>query len=316
MKKTRHKNKNLNPFVISIAVLLSIYTLSYILMLGWGFMTSLKSINDFSDPNRNVLGLPVFAVSKNEILLGNYIKVFKELKLNITNSYYTVFSSTPIRHTASNIGIFDMLLNTLLYAGVGACLMAFVPATVGYMCAKYDYRFSRIVYSAALVIMIIPIVGATPSELSLMRALGLYDTFWGNWIQKFNFTGMYFFVFYAFFKSIPDTYREAAEIDGASQLVVMVKIMFPLAIKMISTVILIQFVFCWNDFQTINLYLPTHPTLAYGIWWMQSLGPKELRNNTPIRITTCMMLALPILIIFVVLKDKLMGNVSMGGLKE
>ena len=88
------------------------------------------------------------------------------------------------------------------------------------------------------------------------------------------------------------------------------------AIKMISTVILIQFVFCWNDFQTINLYLPTHPTLAYGIWWMQSLGPKELRNNTPIRITTCMMLALPILIIFVVLKDKLMGNVSMGGLKE
>ena len=162
--------------------------------------------------------------------------------------------------------------------------------------------------------MTIPTVGIYPSEITLLRNLGLYDTMIGIYIQKFSCYGMYFFVFHAFFESIPDTYSEAAEIDGASQFTIMVRIMMPLAVKMIGTVMLIQFIHLWNDYQTAYLYLPSYPTLAYGVWYVNFQGGGEL-GRTPVRVASCMTLAIPVLIIFSFFKDKIMGNVSMGGIK-
>ena len=119
-----------------------------------------------------------------------------------------------------------------------------------------------------LVIMCVPIVGNYPSEVTFLRNTLLYDEIWGNYIQKMGGAGMYFFVFYAFFKGLPDTYREAAEIDGASDLKIMVRVYFPLAIKIISTVFLIQLVALWNDFSTPYLYLKSHPTLSFGVYYI------------------------------------------------
>ena len=124
---------------------------------------------------------------------------------------------------------------------------------------------------------------------------------------------MYFFVFTAFYQSVPDSFSEAAEIDGASQFHILTKIILPLSVKTLSTVFLIQFIHFWNDYQTANLYMPTKPTLAYLVWKMTTISDL---NEATLRISTTMMLALPILVAFIFLKDKLMGNVSMGGLKQ
>ncbi|HBX25557.1 MAG TPA: hypothetical protein DEF61_04855, partial [Firmicutes bacterium] len=142
-------------------------------------------------------------------------------------------------------------------------------------------------------------------------------------LRFFSGAGMYYFVYYAFFSSISDAYREAAEIDGANDFVVMLKIYFPMAIKTIGTVFLIQFIALWNDWQTSMLYLPTHPTLARAVYEMSltksDMGTgleKYLLQATPCKITASMMLAVPITVIFIIFRNKLMGNVSMGGLKE
>ena len=126
---------------------------------------------------------------------------------------------------------------------------------------------------------------------------------------------MYFFVYHAFFKGVPDAFREAAEIDGASDFTIMVRIFFPLAVKIILTVFLIQFVALWNDYQTPLLYLPTHPTLAYGVFYLSYFQLHEW-YHTPIRMAGCIMLVIPILIIFIAFKNKLMGDISLGGIKE
>ena len=120
-----------------------------------------------------------------------------------------------------------------------------------------------------------------------------------------------------------DAYREAASIDGASDFTIMFRIYFPMAIKTIGTVFLIQFIALWNDWQSAMLYLPTHPTLARAVYEM-SLGKSDIGTGTekfllqtaPLKITASMILALPITIIFVIFRNKLMGNVSVGGLKE
>ena len=318
MEKMRKLKKNkINAFAIVMIVLLSLYSLSIFFTLGWGLITSLKFRTDFGNPNNNVLGLPNMEIlqQKGVSLFNNYELVFSKMPLYMRTSYYTIFSDEPVVHYTEP-DFFGMLLNTILYAGVGALVMALVPAVVGYMCAKYRFKFSEIVYSTALVIMIIPIVGAYPSELTVLRGLGLYDTWIGNLIQKFNFTGVYFFVYYAFFRGLSDTYQEAAEVDGASQLRILISIMLPLAIKTIGTVFLIQFVSLWNNYQAVLLYMPTHPTLAYGVYYLAYLDGDRDLSNVPARVASCMVLAIPILILFIVFKDKLMGNMSMGGIKE
>lgn len=321
MKKTKNQ-LNKNPIIIVTMVVLAAYALSIICVLGWGFLTSLKSEIDFGTMG-NHIGLPNMELSRNEALkFSNYSKVFQNMG---TLQYSSVFyaGSTKISHTlggnGQTVSFLTYLGYTLLYVGIGSVILAVVPAVGAYMCAKYKCKFSKIQYAVYLLFMMIPIVGTYPSELSFLRRVGLYDTFIGNWIQKFHFSGMYFFVYYAFYQGLSDAYAEAAEIDGASQLSILVKIVIPLSVNMIGSVFLIQFINLWNDYQTPMLYLPTKPTLAYVVYLFSALNTPGLsqavKGKHTIEIAACLMLAMPILVIYCVFNRKLVGDISMGGIK-
>lgn len=323
MKKAETKNQlNKHPVIIITFIILFLYAASIILVLAWGLLTSLKSDIDFEIMS-NYIGLPNLEYSKNEAFrFANFGTVFKYMgTLQYSSVYYS--GTTKVTHTlgggGATISFLTYFWYTLLYVGVGSIILAFVPAVGGYMCAKYKFKFSKIQCTVYLLFMMIPIVGNYPSELSFLRWTGLYDTFIGNWIQKFHFSGMYFFVFLAFYQGLPDAYAEAAEIDGASQLSILIKIVVPLSANIIGSVFLIQFINLWNDYQTPLLYLPTKPTLAYVVYlFSQTNAPglsPAVKGKHPIEIAACLMLALPILVIYCVFNKKLVGDISMGGIK-
>ena len=300
-------------FVISVSIILAVYVLAMIFLLGWGLLTSLKSRTDFLFAE-NVLGFPKLKYSREELLqLKNYKLIFENF--NFTKKVIFYQGNKLITHESKSDFV-TLILNTFLYAGLGSFIAAIVPAIVAYTCVKYKFRFSKILYAVVLFVYIVPVVGNYPSAITVLRKLGLYDSFGGNYIQKFSFTGMYFFVYWAFYESLSDTYSEAAEIDGASQFRILLSIILPLSIKIIASVWLILFVQMWNDYQTPMLYLPTKPTLVYGVYYMTQIDHSSKLTQTPTKIAGCMLLALPILVVFIFLKDKLMGNVSMGGVKE
>ncbi len=300
-------------FITIVCVMLSLYVLSIVFSLAWGLLTSFKSSLDFIQA-KNYWGLPIYELSEGEIKFGNYkivVQNFTRLIGSLKASWRV--NGVRIAHQSQN-NIVTVLINTLLYAGVGSIIFSIVPCVVGYMVAKYKFKFSGFIYSMCLAIMVIPSVGIYPAEIALMRSIGLYDTWIGYFIQKFNFTGMYFFVFYAFFKTLPDSFMEAAEVDGASQLRVLVSIIIPLAVKMLSTIILLNFIQLWNDYNVPLLYMPTKPTLAYAVFrFSQDYNNKY--SIPPVKIAGGMFLAVPVLVVFICLKNKLMGNISLGGLK-
>lgn len=324
MVKNRKKdNVAVKIAVIILGALLIVYSLSIIFMLLWGLLSSLKSDNDFM---KNLLGLPTInnpewfdrvndpdSSYKTLFWLENYVLVIQRFNFPASTSFFV--GNREVTHTTEN-NFFGMLLNSAIYAFGNGFVQAIIPAIMAYMCAKYQYKFSKVLCMTVIVVMTLPIVGAYPSELTLLRNLGLYDTWVGNFIQRCSFMGMYFLVFYEFFKGMPDTYSEAAEIDGASQFTVMFGIYIPLAAKIIGSVFLIRFIFFWNDFSSIELYMPTHPTLAYFIY---ALGAgKKISNDmttNPRKIAACMILALPTLILFLILHNKVMGSMTLGGIK-
>ena len=91
--------------------------------------------------------------------------------------------------------------------------------------------------------------------------------------------------------------------------------MFPLILPTISTLALLAFIGFWNDYQTPMIYMPDIPTIAYGLFVYQ-FSTDNLISSVPLQLTGCMIVSIPVMIIFVVFRNKLIMNVSLGGLKE
>lgn len=321
MKKTKKLvgTDKRSVLMIPIGIILLVYVLSVFAVLGWGFLTSLKCVTDFTDFG-NVIGLPDLGIEDTAYTLafGNYIDVFSNFKFTVTSSsYVTIWGKMDsIRDTVTFL---DLVFNSFMIAGLGVFVNVFTRMTVSYACAKYNYKFSGILYIVVFVLMIVPVVGVDASALVIQKTLGLYDNWIGLIITRIGFGGIYFLMFFAYFETLPNDYFEAAELDGASQLDCYLKIAIPLSSKMFATVFLILFIDAWNNYQTSVMYFPTHPTLAYGIYRMsqmtQGAEVGSRFSSVPMRVAGCMILALPIIVLFSFFSDKLLGNLTMGGVK-
>ena len=304
-------------FIAIVATILIVYILSQVVVLGWGLLTSLKHAWDFEAPVNNILGLPNLEYSYDQVFkLSNYGVILKNFNIERRAAFYV--GNREVVHSV-NATMPLMLLNSVIYVLIGSFLLTMVPCIVAYLCEKYKYFFSKIIYTVVIIVMAIPLIGTESSAILLLRNLGLYDTYLGMAVQNFSFCGgMYFLVFYSTFRGLSDTYTEAAEIDGASQFRILVSIALPLVWKMIATVFLLRAVAYWNDYQTPLLYFPTKPTFSYGIYAVTSGAAKTTgeMSHVPVRVAGCMLLALPMLLIFILFNNQLMGNISMGGIKE
>lgn len=323
--KKDKKKYTFNLFSIITLVILCIYTICFLAPLFWGLNVSFMSNYQFSTVH-DVIGFPKLEYWRWEIDLiklgidqnffANYRVLFKYLDFQNRTSFIAgIFFPREVVHTSST-NFWGCIVNTLLYAGGGALVFSFCSMLVGYLVAKYNFKFSEILYSFVLITMIIPIGASTVANIELRRQLGIYDTWIGHYINMFGFESMYFLIFYAFFKDLSNTYNEAAEIDGASQFMAMFRICMPLAAKMFSTVILIQFVVYWNDYTTPMYYMPTKPTLGYALYNLMYVKTGGSLTSAPRKIAGMMVMSLPMLTLFILLKNKLMGNISIGGIKE
>lgn len=249
VKKNRHFAENRqNALTVVMLIFLILYAVSLLGVLAWGVMTSFKGTIDFMDH-------PYQFPQK---IVNNIKTVLQEFKLDNTVTSDGLGSRT--------VTLPQMFLYSFAYALGSAIAATVVPCVTAYACARFPFKFSKVIYAAVVVTMIVPTVGNLPSELQMVVNLGLYNKIYGLWILKANFLGMYFLVFYGVFKSFPASFTEAAKIDGANNLTVMLKIAFPLVANVMGTVLLINFINFWNDYQTPLLYMPAYPTVAYGLF--------------------------------------------------
>ena len=290
----------ISPFKIVGLIVLALYALSMLALMYWGLTTALKTQMEF---RVNKLGLPKGMPWEWE--WSNIFYVFSNFKIYINTA---TEANKPIKFGA-------MLLNTVVYAGGCAVISAVVTMVMAYMTTNFEYRMSDIITKIVIITMILPIVGAYPSEMQILKTLGLYDTRFGSWVQKFNFLGMYFLVFQATFKSMSKEFSEAASIDGASELQILLLIVFPIVRNTLFTIIILNFVAFWNDYQAPLLYFPSFPTLAYGLDFVTRHGGNKM-SIVPMKMSGALVILLPILIIFLVFRNRILGNVTMGGVKE
>lgn len=297
------KIKKISVLNICLFLILMAYCVSLFLPMIWALFTSVKEQYDFLD---HPLDLP------QKYIFENFGTVLKEFEVNASVNV-NVDGETILVQEKHDFG--QMVINTLLYVGGSAFVATLIPCITAYACAKFPKRkMSGIIYAIVIATMIIPIVGSYPSEITMLKNLGIYNTLAGAWIQKANFLGMYFLVFHAAFKGLAREYSEAAEIDGASEFTIMTRVMLPLVKNAFFTVFLIKFVEFWNDYQIPLLYLPSRPTLSFGLYFVSNYTGNTI-STVPLRMAGCLIILLPILVLYIAFKEKLMGNITMGGVK-
>ena len=297
--KAKKIKRHITPMTVILLAVLLLYSVSLFIPILWGFTTSLKDRLEF---RTNVFGIPDGWPWEWEWNNYSYAFINFIVKVEAGAGFRVVYME-------------EMFLYTILYALGCAFFQSFICCLVAYMVVKFNYFFSKILYTAVIVAMILPIVGALPSEIQMARSLLLFDHIWGMWIMKSHFLGMYFLVFHAMFRGIPKEFADAARVDGAGNFQVLFRIMFPLVRNTLFTVVLLNFIGYWNDYQVPLIYLPSYPTIAYGLYLFNFSTTNSLSHVT-MKITGCMIMMLPILIIFIIFRNRLIGNISMGGLKE
>lgn len=294
VKKNNRISRRMDAFQIILYVIVAVYCLSMVYVLLFGLINSLKDATDFEW--LNPFGFPHKEFGWK---FDNYSKVLKEFKVS------------SMSMGGEEVGFMGMFVNSLLYAVFMSLFSMATQIMVAYAIAKYDFRLKPLLYGVAVIVMLLPIIGSLASEVQMADTFNFRNNLLGICLMKCKYAGLYFLVFYATFRSVSWTYAEAAQIDGAGHLKIFIEIMLPLIKSTVFAVFILLFIEFWNDYYTPMIFLPQSPTMSYGLFVFQT----DNRASRPIQLAACLLTCLPILVLFVVFKNKIMGNVTMGGLK-
>ena len=216
------------------------------------------------------------------------------------------------RLTYNGVNFLGMFYNSMWQTVGGVLVSQAVVLTTGYIMAQYEFKGKNLLFSIMVFGMIVPLYGSFASTYKLYFDLGLTSSYKILIVSLSGFNSTTLMT-YAFFKGTPKELREAVYVDGGGDWTAYTKVYLPLAKNIFVAFFILGFISAWNDFQTPLLYMDGMPTLSLGLYVFQ----QEIRYvaNNPAYFAGAIVVCLPVVLMFVVFNDKIMGQIYSGGLK-
>jgi multiple sugar transport system permease protein len=215
-------------------------------------------------------------------------------------------------------GVFWLwMLNTLLYAGVGALLSTAVSALSGYTLAKFRFPGRDLAFNLLLGGILVPVVVLSIPQYLLLSKAGLADTYWSVLLpQILSPYGIYLARVYAG-AAIPDALLEAGRIDGASEWHLARKVALPLMLPAMVTIFLFQFVAIWNNFLLPFIMLGDDHKfpMTVGLYTLLAAGANQPSLYNLI-ITGTLLSIIPLIALFLTMQRYWRTDLSSGSVKN
>ena len=297
MKNKVRKSPGAIAFIVIVGVTLLVYCLSLCVPILWAFNASTKTEMAYFENPFSLGG---------EHTLRNYTAIWNKLEISIK----------VVGQPRKIYNVWTMLTYTLLLSFGKPTLVIFFTTVMAYCLSKFKFFGSKLLYSLGIVLMILPIYGTMGAQMKIYRALGIYDNIFMNIIISPTgcFWGMNFLMLYAAFKRIPTAYSEAAKIDGANDFDIFYRIMFPMVFTTSVVFWLLSFLGTWNDYNTSLIWLPSYPTLAYGMWVFKD-QITVYGSSTPEVLAGFLMMSIPLAVLITISKNLITEKMQVGGLK-
>jgi ABC-type glycerol-3-phosphate transport system permease component len=215
--------------------------------------------------------------------------------------------------TVRGVTLLQALWNSVWITGLSTILTLISSSLTAYVIAKYKFPGSKFLYTLAVFIQIIPLVGGITGMYEwLWGTLGIADKpqyIWVIWCGGYGFD---FLLLYSAYKSVPWTFAESAFVDGASNFRVYWQIMTPMVRPVIASLFIINFISIWQDYTTPYLYLPSYPTLALAVYDLQA---DASHIGVPLYFAIIVISMVPTILLYISFQNLIMDNTTTGGLK-
>ncbi|MDF0512364.1 carbohydrate ABC transporter permease [Agromyces sp. H3Y2-19a] len=199
-----------------------------------------------------------------------------------------------------SVNLVGSLLNSLIFTiGVVGCTLVF-GLLVGYALAVLSFRGRGVVFALVLLVQTIPFqLLMIPLYVMVVRYFGLADSFIGM-ILPFAINSVAVLIFRQYFLQIPRDVFDAARIDGASELRILVSIAVPLVRPAVLTAMLVTFIGPWNEFLWPFLVTKdaSKQTLAVSLANFSQTNGAFLDNPMGAVLAGACVLAVPVVVLF------------------
>lgn len=238
---------------------------------------------------------------------------------------FSTFTLAPSAHLWDNIvelsqyrdGLYwRWMLNTALYAGVGAIISTYISAISGYVLAKFTFPGKGMIFKILLMGVLVPGVILAIPQYFLMAQVGLTNSYWAVLLpQIISPYGIYLARIYTA-ASVPTEVVEAARTEGASEAGIFHRIAMPMMLPGLVTIFLFQFVAVWNNFMLpyIMLGSDTLFPITVGLNGLLNQGATVPAMYTLV-ITGALLSIIPLILLFLSLQRFWKVDLAAGAVK-
>jgi multiple sugar transport system permease protein len=203
-------------------------------------------------------------------------------------------------------------VNTLVVTVVVVLGNLLFCSLAGYAFARIRFVGREFIFVLILATLMVPFLVVMIPTFLIVKSFGLIDTL-GALILPNMASAFGIFMLRQFFRTLPIELEEAARIDGASRLGILLKIVLPLSGPALATLAVIMFMWTWNDFlwPLITIYSPNNMTLQLGLATFQGAH----QTNTNLLMAANVMSMLPVLLLFFLAQRYFVRGIATTGLK-
>lgn len=235
---------------------------------------------------------------------AEYVPKFFTLSPTLQN-YYDAFTTVPLA---------DYFVNTLIFTLATTALMLVIITFAAFAFARLRFRGKNLAFSLLLALMMIPNELVIITNFVTITELGLRNTFTGLILPSVT-SVFYIYLLKENFAQVPDELYYAAKVDGTSDLKYLFRVLIPICRPTIITVTILKVIECWNSYVWPRLITDDQS------YFLVSNGIQEIRENgfgrenIPAMMAAVVVISVPLIVLFLVFRKKIMEGVSRGGLK-
>ena len=268
---------------VVIYTLLILWAVMVLFPFYWMILTSVKSYSSYN---------------------SEYVPSFFTLSPTMQN-YIDAFTTVSLGR---------YLWNTLIFTVITTAIMLVVITLAAFAFARLEFRGKNIPFALFLSLMMIPNELVIITNFVTITNLDLRNSFLGLILPSMT-SVFYIYLLRENFAQIPDELYYAAKVDGTSDLRYLRKVMIPICRPTLITIIILKVIECWNSYVWPRLITddPNYYLVSNGIQEIRENGFG--RENIPAMMAAVVVISLPLIVLFLIFRKKVMAGVSRGGTK-
>ena len=266
-----------------VYALLGLWALLVLFPFYWMVLTSVKSYSAYN---------------------SEYIPQLFTLSPTLRN-YVDAFTQVPLA---------DYFVNTLIFTLSTTAIMLVVTVLAAFAFSRLDFPGKDLAFTGFLALMMIPSELVIITNFVTVTDLNLRNSFWGLILPSVT-SVFYIYLLKENFAQIPDELYYAAKVDGCSDFKYLTRVMIPICRPTIVTITILKVIECWNSYVWPRLITDDEDyfLVSNGIQAIREGGFG--RENIPAMMAAVVVISLPLIVLFLLFRNKIMEGVSRGGTK-